>query len=381
MARHRESFHRIAAALLVVGLGACISRAESRDDPLPPLPPPAPEKAPEIKEKAPRTQPPTSLVPVELRISLADLRKQVLRTFMQKIDPKAEPVLPIVVKGNEKDFALGAAPAANDKGPVAGNEPPPPQPVPVMPAVRPQLFPRPPGARPRLDRLAARPLVAGVLGMLRGTADVAYRIEIRSLEMTVTGNTLICDVGAGFHCEAKPNNPPGVPPAAPVDVRDITLKLKIAKNLAWSETGKLELKEGTTQVWIDPEAPLVGFPRLDVERIVRLNGILSLMSGSLDRELMKHISASSLPDLSAIAPTLNQKIPLLAITELTAYPIRGDEKDLYFSFVVGLVSASKKTDELVKITTKSEPPPAPKLRGRILFDKEGKPEVKLDPAS
>jgi hypothetical protein len=33
----------------------------------------------------------------------------------------------------------------------------------------------------------------------------------------------------------------------------------------------------------------------------------------------------------------------------------------------------------VKIETRTGTPPEPKLRGKIVFDADGKPEVKLDP--
>jgi hypothetical protein len=53
---------------------------------------------------------------------------------------------------------------------------------------------------------------------------------------------------------------------------------------------------------------------------------------------------------------------------------------VYFPFVVGLVPANKKTTDAVKIATKSGPAPEAKIRGKITFGKDGKPEVKLDPA-
>jgi hypothetical protein len=229
--------------------------------------------------------------------------------------------------------------------------------------------------------LAQRPLVAGVVQAILGNFDLTYRIELRSLKLSVAGNTLTCEMGAGFYCEGKAVQQaavPGAPP--PPNLRDISIKLKVTKNLEWSEKGKLELKEGSSSVWIDPEAPLVGFPRLDIERIVKLNGMLALMGGTVDRELMKVLTGENLPDLAVIAPSLKQKMPLLAIAELTAYPIRGDDKNIYLPFVVGLVSAKKKTDDTVIIATKAGPAPEPKVKGRILFDKDGKPEVKLESA-
>jgi hypothetical protein len=281
------------------------------------------------------------------------------------------------VKGNEKEFALGAeagppdAPKplpepAKDARENAQNMPP-----------RPQLIPREPGTHPRLDRLAARPLVAAAVGRILGTVDLNYRIELRSYKLSVSGNTMTCEVGGGFHGEGKAG--PQGPAIAPPNVRDISVKMTVTKNMEWNEVGKLELKEGTSKVWIDPEAPLIGFPRLDIERVIRLNGILSLMGGTLDRELMKRISGENLPDLAVIVPSMKQKMPLLAVSELTAYTIRGDDKNVYFPFVVGLVPANKKADDAVKIATMSGPAPEAKIRGRISFDKDGRPEVKLDP--
>lgn len=357
---------------LVFALGALnlLARPAAAQPPaLPQLPPPA--RAPE-----PHT---VMRVPVELRITIEDLQKQVLRSLMekaQKADAKAEPKLPFVLKGNEPKFALGA-----DAGP-----PEQPKPVaegaaaqaPAPPAARPQLIPRQPGERPRLDRLGSRPLVRALVDQMMGTVELTYQIELRSFKMTVAGNALTCEFGAGFHCETKPTAPGQAMP--PANARDIGVKLAITKNLEWNENGKLELKEGTSTIWIDPDAPLVGFPRLDIERIIKLNGILAMLNGTLDRELMKRFTGENLPDLNVIAPTLKQKIPLMAPTELTAYPIRGDAQHVYFPFVLGLVPANKAANDAIAIASRPGPAPEPKIRGRITFDKDGKPEVKLDPA-
>ena len=58
---------------------------------------------------------------------------------------------------------------------------------------------------------------------------------------------------------------------------------------------------------------------------------------------------------------------------------RGDDKNLYVTLGVGLIPANKKKDDVVKITSSQGPTPKPKVRGRIVFDKDGKPEMKLDP--
>jgi hypothetical protein len=350
---------------LILAFGMCLAQ-EPPPAKLPLLPPP--DKAPEA--------PPISHVPIELRVATEDLEKQLLRSFVQKVDPKAEPVLPFVVKGNEKEFALGADGPPKEPKPLPepgkeakdnGQETP----------ARAQLIPRPPGARPRLDRLAARPLVAGMVKQILGTVDLTYRIELRSFKLSISGNVLTCEVGGGFHCEGKAVQQG--PALTPPDVRDVGVKLIVTKTLVWSEAGKLELKEGTSRVWIDPEAPLVGFPRLDIERVILLNGVLAMMSGNLDRELMKRISTENLPDLAVIAPSLKEKMPFLAVAELTAFPIRGDEKNVYLSFDVGLVSAKKKTTDAIKIMTNPGPAPEPKVRGRLTYDKDGKMEMKLDP--
>jgi hypothetical protein len=176
------------------------------------------------------------------------------------------------------------------------------------------------------------------------------------------------------------NPAPGVPNAPPApNIKDLTIKLKVVKKLEWSESGKLELKEGTSTVWIDPEAPIIGFPRLDIERVIRLNGLLSLLNKSLDRELMRLVTGENLPDLAVIAPTLKLRMPFLAISELTAYPIRADEKTVSITMGVGLIPTNKKVGDAIKISTKPGPAPEPKLRGQVVFDKEGKPMVKFDP--
>lgn len=378
MSRNYSMLAAIGLIALTLSFGTEPVAADPPPANLPLLPPP--EKAPE-PSKAPEA-PPVTLVSVELRISIEDLEKQMLRTMVQKIDPKADPkadpVLPIVVKGNEREFALGADAGPPDMPkPVAGAGQEAQGNGPAMPAVRPQLIPRMPGANPRLDRLAARPLVAGLVGRIMGTVDLTYRMELRSFKLSVSGNIMTCEVGGGFHCEGKPVQQG--PMITPPNVRDVGIKLTVTKNLEWNENGKLELKEGTSKVWIDPDAPLIGFPRLDVERVVRLNGLLATMSGTLDKELMKRLSTENLPDLAVIVPTMKLKMPFLAVSELTAYPIRGDDKNVYFPFVVGLIPANKKTSDTVKISTKAGPAPEAKVLGKITFNKEGKPEVKLDP--
>lgn len=382
-------------ALLVSGLGACVALAGPQ---LPPLPPPGknpPAKLPPPAKAAPAV--PVTLVPVEFTIPIADLKKQLLRSIAQQIDPNADPAvdpkLPLVVKPNLGGL-LNKQPdpkQADPKKPVvieernAPQQLPPPAPVPA-PDVRPDrperprlLGPRPPGARPLLERIAERPLIVNAAKMaaerIAETSNLDVRIELRTFDLAIVGNTLTCEVGGGFHSEEKA--PPGVPPQG---VRDIGIKFRVVKDLVWSDSGKLELKEGTSKVLIDPEAPVIGFPRLDIPRILQINGLLGLLSGVLDRELMKRMPTENLPDLAKIGPELKEKVPFLAVQELAAYPLRGDEKDLHVALVIGFVPANKKTGDEVKVTAKQGKPPEPKFRGTISFDKDGKPLIKLDPA-
>jgi hypothetical protein len=377
---------------------------------LPPPAKPAPEKAPPAKapEKAADKKAdavPVTYVPVEVRIAIPDLEQEMLRSLIKKLDPMAEPKLPFTIKGNEKDFALGApekpgegvkqaagqADPARPNGvkPAGGNVEAPrvevlPPPLPDVRDARPGrprlLGPKPPGTPGLLARLASRPLVGEVIGLVAGKVDLAYRIELRSLKMSLSGNVFTCEVGGGFHAEGKAPPPlPGQPPFAAPNVRDISVKLAVTKELVWSSSGKLELKEGASRVWIDPEAPIVGFPRLDIERVLRLNGILGLLSGVLDRQIMKQLADQNLPDLATIAPKLKEKMPFFAVSEITAYPIRGNEKEMLVSLVIGLVPSNKKTDDSVKISTNPGPAPKPKFKGQLVFGKDGKPDLKLDP--
>jgi len=358
--------------ILAPFLASCMALAAPPAE-LPPLPPPGKAALP-----SPKVVPapvPVNLVPIELTVSVSELKKQMLRNIVQKLDPKAdlkaEPAFPILLKSNEP------APAPVAQQPVAPKLP---QPVPVVreaPDARPErprlLAPRPPGTRPLLERIAERPIVVGVVERVVEKTDLIYRIELRSLELNITGNTLTCEVGAGFHSDGK------APPPAPPNVRDATIKLLVVKDLVWGESGKLELKDGTSKVWIDPDAPLIGFPRLDLARIIQLNALLELVGGVLDREMMKRLPAENLPDLAKIAPQLKERVPFLAVSEITAYPLRGDGKDdLIVSLVIGFVPANKKVGDEVAITSKPGPSPPPKMRGKLVFDKDGKPDVKFD---
>jgi hypothetical protein len=208
--------------------------------------------------------------------------------------------------------------------------------------------------------------------------NLDYRIELRSFDLAISGQTLTCEIGGGFRSEDKP--PPAFPGQPPLIVRDITIKMTVTKELVWSESGKLELKEGTSQVWIDPEAPIVGFPRLDIVRVIQLNGLLTLLNGVVDRQVMKQLADATLPDLTQVAPKVEAKLPLFSLAEITAYPLHSDGNDLYIPLVVGLVPSNKKTGDEVKIETKTEKPPEPKFRGKIVFNADGKPDVKLTPA-
>ena len=152
----------------------------------------------------------------------------------------------------------------------------------------------------------------------------------------------------------------------------------ITKELVWSDTGKLELKEGTSQVWIDPNAPIVGFPRLDIVRVIQLNGLLTLLNGVVDRQVMKQLTGETARSDAGRAKGQGE-VAVFTLTEITAYPLHGDGKELYIPLVVGLVSSNKKTDGVVQIETKTGTPPEPKLRGQIIFKADGKPDVKLDP--
>lgn len=427
MARNRSG-SAFKLAILTLALGACTALADPPAK-LPLLPPPgkAPEKAPAAKpaqlpaplpapkaaEKVPQLPAPKAAeavpvtrVPVEVRIAIPDLEKEMLRSMIRKIDPNAEVKLPFTVKGNEKDFALGAAPKQPDEVKQAGGKveagkpdavkqaggkleapravevlPPPAPDVRDVRPGRPRLLgPRPPGTPGLLGRLASRPLVNGVIGLVTGNVDLNYRIEIRSFKMAMADNVLTCEIGGGFHCEGKaPPALPGQPPFPAPNVRDISVKLTVVKELVWGDGGKLELKDGASRVWIDPTSPPVGIPLLDIERAIRLNGILGLLSGTVDRQVMKQLSAQSLPDLATIAPRLKEKMPFFAVSEITAYPIRGNEKEMLVSLVIGLVPSNKKSDDSVKVESKPGPAPKPKFKGQLVFDKDGKPDLKLDP--
>jgi len=382
-------------AILSLAFGACFALAAPPD--LPRLPPPEKEPA------KPQAKPPVQVTryPIELRVSVADLEKQMLRGVIEKIDPKAKPELPIVLKGNARELRKNAlakeaaqeakeAPKAEAKAPETAQPRPrvvvvpspvepelqPVMPPPVFPG-RPRLLARPIGSR-AVERAVLRPALAAMVERFAELPNLDYRIELRSFKLAISGQTLTCEVGGGFHSEEKaPPTPAG--PAAPVVRGDITIKLTVTKELVWSESGKLELKEGTSQVWIDPDAPIVGFPRLDIARVIQLNGLLVLLNSVVDRQGMKQLSGKAMPDLSEVAPKVKAKLPFFAITEITAYPLHSDGKDLYIPLVVGVVPSNKKTDDEVTISTETGPPPAPQLRGKIVFDATGKPDVKLDP--
>jgi hypothetical protein len=386
-------------AILSLAFVACIAFAEPPD--LPRLPPPEkvqPSSKPEAKPPVAVTR-----VPVEFRVSVADLEKQMLRSIIQKIDPKAKPELPIVLRGNARDLRAkapdiqaakdgkdGPPPDALEPGPARPRPrvvvlPPPAQPVmppamlPEMPPGRPRLFARPLGSRV-VERAVLRPALAAMIERFAELPNLDYRIELRSFNVAISGQTLTCEVGGGFHAEGKdPPAQPGQPPLPPPNVRDISIKLTVTKELVWNESGKLELKEGTSQVWIDPEAPIVGFPRLDIVRVIQLNGLLTLLNGVVDRQVMRQLTGEAMPDLTQVAPKVEAKLPLFSLAEITAYPLRSDGKDLYIPLVVGLVPSNKKTGDEVKIVTKTGTPPEPKVRGKIIFNADGKPEVKLDP--
>src|SRR5262249_3489901 len=160
---------------------------------------------------------------------------------VQRIDPKAEPKLPLLVKGNEQNFAVAAdekplQKAALEVARQAREN------LMGMGAPRPHLFPRLAATRPRPQM--ARPPVSEFLGAIivaEATevlaavvcmVDLTYRIELRSFELSVTGNTLTCEVGGGFHCEGKAVQAGPAPPVPP-NVRDITIKLTVTKELEW----------------------------------------------------------------------------------------------------------------------------------------------------
>jgi hypothetical protein len=384
---------RMALAFPLIALSVTLAAAGGPDDKpkqdLPRLPPP--EKDKPAAKAGPAAK--VTRIPLEFTIDVADLEKQMLREIVKKIDPKADPKaevkLPIVVKGNEPNFAVAGEAKAEKPVLDAAREVR--ENLQQMRANRPRLMaPRLlPGPRLR-PRVAERPRLGEFLGTIMasqaaeifralviGNVDLVYRVELRSFSLSVEGNTLTCEVGGGFHCEGRPAQMGPAPPVAP-NVRDISVKLITTKDLVWSDGGKLELKGGTSRVWIDPNAPVIGFPRLNIERVLRLNGLLGLLDGVLDRELMKRIPTENLPDLAAVAPKVKEKLPFLALAEITAYPLRGDGKQLVVPLEVGLVPANQKPEE-VTVTAESGPAPKPQVRGRIVFDKDGKPDVKLDP--
>ena len=188
-------------------------------------------------------------VPVEFSVSVADLEKQMLRSIIQKIDPKAKPELPIVVKGNARDLRMKApdklaAKDAKDAPKLEAMEPEPARPrpkivvlpAPVQPGVQPAMPPEMLPGRPRLlarplgsrivERAVLRPALAELVERFAELPNLDYRIELRSFDLAISGQTLTCEIGGGFRSEAKdPPALPGQPPLPPPNVRDITIKL------------------------------------------------------------------------------------------------------------------------------------------------------------
>jgi hypothetical protein len=388
-------------AALACLIASCLALAAPPAE-LPQLPPPGklpvppPGKVPALVP--PPAPVPVTLIPVEMTVSVADIKKQMLRGIAMKANPNAdptvEPVLPLIVKTNDPRFAPPPPPAkVPEVKPVEGQLPVPlplpaaeprpvpqplpapnvrelPEPVPVP--ARPRLIQRrPQDPRPLLERIAERPVVQNAVQRIVEGGDMLYVVDIRSLDIAFKDNTLVCEVAAGFHSDSK---------SQPGDVREATFRVRVTKDLVWSDTGRLEPRDGSSKVWIDPNAPLVGFPRLDVARVVQLNALLDVVSGVLDRELMKRLPTETLPDLTKVGPQLNGKVPFLALQEITAYPLKGDDKTLLVPLVLGFVPAAKKVGDEVTVATKTGAPPAPQFRGQIEFDKTGKPNVKLEPA-
>lgn len=309
-------------------------------------------------------------IPVELRVPVAELEKQIVRQVIQKIDPTAKPELPFVVKGNTKDAPRADAkePEKTQPPPKVGVLPPAVQPPAIVETqpVRPGPLRRPIGSRV-IERAVIRPAIDMIADRLAELPNLDYRIELRSLNLAISGQTLTCEVGGGFYGDGKS-------PTAPVVRGDLKLKLTVTKELAWTDTGKLELKEGKSQVRLDPPV----FRQLDTARAVRRNGLPTLLDGVVDRMVMAMLASANTPDLARIAPKVNEKLPFLTLTEIEAYPLRGDGKDVFVPLVVGLTASGGKTTD-VKTTAKSGPPPEPQVRGRIVYTADGKPEVKLDP--
>jgi len=325
------------------------------------VPPASGQKGPEPQKAEPKAE--LLRVPVEFRIPIADLEKQMLKTLFEVVAPGKPPALPVVVLGTDKRRAVNAEP-------ILGNELPLPSDATGTKASEPrrQLIPRKPGERPILDRLAQRPLVAALAGRLAERLDTSYRVELRSFRVAVTGSTLTTTVGGGLHIEGPD----------PQRVRDLPLKLTIRRELTWADDGRLTLVGGESRVEIDSAAEIIGFPRLNLQRVELVNLLLGLVNGAVDRELSRRISTDKLPDLRTIPSHLKQKLPALALAEVTAFPVRGDGDDLVVALVVGLVPAKNGSEPKLSISTDPGPPPPPVVRGRIVTRPDGQPDVKLE---
>ncbi len=344
-------------------------------DQLPLLPPPAGKLAPDRHgsplpageqngQRPQKTEPQAELlrVPVEFRIPIADLEKQMLKTLVERVAPGKPPTLPVVLVGTEKRRVVNAEP-------IVGNELPLPSDLSGAGTSGPrrQLIPRQPGERPILDRLAQRPLFAAVAGRLAERLETSYRVELRSFRVSVTGNTLTTTVGGGLHIEGS-----GLQ-----RVRDLPLKLTIRRELTWAADGRLTLVGGESRVEIDSAAEIIGFPRLNLQRVELVNLLLGLVNGAVDRELSRRIPTDKLPDLRTIPSHLKQKLPALALAEITAFPVRGDGDDLVVALIVGLVPAKNGSEPKLRIGTDPGSPPPPVIRGRIVTRPDGQPDVQL----
>lgn len=161
----------------------------------------------------------------------------------------------------------------------------------------------------------------------------SYRVTLRSLELTMKGNTVTCEANLGFSLDGKVLRA-GVVPVGPTTTADGKMTLRVSKIISWSEKGKLVFTDGETKVSIDPLSGLTAFPKIDPGTILATNLVLDLVGRVLNDEVGK-AATFLLPGLPDVANKLAEAHKIEGIgtlvlnpQECQLFPLTGDEKTI-----------------------------------------------------
>ena len=305
--------------------------------------------------KRPYAAPNDSLVVLEIAVPLTTIREAMIEAIAKEKKQKALPVVvsedpgkPRTIQTVIKEPVTSQVPRMIDekvtrhipaqfrnvlvprvaRGPFG-------VPIPLPPLPVPQLIP---GTGIDVTDTIQRQVFDPVTKLVERTTEVEVQFShcatLRSVELTMMGNTVTCAAKLGFSLNGKILRT-GIVPAGPTTTVNGAMAVRVSKVISWNENGQLVFTAGETKASIDPLSSLTSFPSIDPYTILPVNLMLDLLGRVMNDELGKIATSKlpGLPDVAANKLTEAQEIKgigrlVLNPQEVYLYPVTGDGKTI-----------------------------------------------------